>query len=163
MITYISDKDITTKNKFVNSISNAIYETTEDAEFNDAFVPVQARPPQNQTTNFSRFLLNGTKALWSIHTSSEKNEDDIIGFILIADLPHKNAIGFGLKKEFSNRGIMKKACKEVLASENVIFPINAYTAAINESSIKLLSHLDFEEIERKSFHSMEIIHFQLDK
>lgn len=154
MITeFISRQDRKNKINLIEQISNAIFENDNEAKFAETFIPAGGKVPKPKPNNFTNFLINVPKCLWAINY-----EGMIIGFVLICDMPHANSIGFSINSSYANKGIMKKAWKEICNHADIRYPLNAYTSMNNEPAINLLKSIGFEvnqEIDylgEKSFH-----------
>ena len=126
-------------------IALAVFGTPEAAAFSEAFVPLRARAPHPKARHFAQFLSRHARLLWCVY--SDEQHSEVAGFILIGDLPHPNAIGFGLAPQFAGRGLMTRAWTEILASDSsslIRYPLNAYTSARNAAALGLLERLGFE-------------------
>lgn len=131
-----------------NRIGNAVFTTADDFAFIHEYVPMGARVPSAMA--FANFAATNTRSLAGVI-----DDDQMVGFILISDTPHRNAIGFGIKRDFANQGIMTEALRLFFDSngnENneIIFPLNAYTSVRNTASQRLLERSGFERSEGDS-------------
>jgi ribosomal protein S18 acetylase RimI-like enzyme len=137
--------------ELVQKIADAIFGTPESAEFAERFVPAGGKVPYPKERYFSDFLLNYPKCLWAVF-DSEKQEN-VVGFILISDRPHDNSMGVGINPAYNRRGLMTKACNEIISGNNqcIIFPLNAYTSENNKAAIGLLEKTGFTLAGKISF------------
>lgn len=125
----------------INAIAQAVYGTAEDASFLEEFVPLGGRVPSNKVTNFANFLSRTPTCLWALF--EDDTQQKVIGFILIANVPHTNSIGFGLNKSYARNGLMKKAWEEIKNDQCITLPLNGYTSIRNTSAIAFLEACGF--------------------
>ena len=95
----------------INAMAQAVYGTAEDAAFTEEFVPPAGRVPAPKVASFAGFMQRAPQCLWAVY--SDDSQSEVVGFILIGNQPHPNAIGFGIKKSFAGKGIMRKAWEEI--------------------------------------------------
>jgi len=110
-IKYIGRHERVQNRELLNQISTAIFGAPEDINFAEEFVPHAGKIPSPKVANFAGFLVNGPKHLWAIF--SDDNPKIPVGFILIADSPHRNSIGFCIKRNFARKGLMRQAWEEI--------------------------------------------------
>jgi RimJ/RimL family protein N-acetyltransferase len=123
-------------------IAEAVFGTQEDRDFLNHYVPHGARVPS--TDAFAQFAATGVKCLAGV-----KSDDQMVGFILVADVPQHHSIGFGIKRDFAGQGIMSEGLRLFFEeNQEIAFPLNAYTSCRNEPSFRLLENSRFERQER---------------
>jgi RimJ/RimL family protein N-acetyltransferase len=142
----IPREDRQQQNALIIEISQAVFGSTEDAEFIEEFVPFSGRVPEPKAQNYSRFLSSSPTYLWAIY--SDDIQEEIAGFILI--MPD-NEIGFGLKKSLSNQGVMSKAWEEIIKHPFLTLPIKARTSKRNHKAIGFLEKCGFKIIGETNF------------
>ena len=141
----------------INQIGNVVFGTIESAKFAEEFIPEGGRLPSPKSQNFSKFLINYPTCLWAVYTDMTKSA--LAGFILISNLPHDNAIGFGLNPEFKGKGLMSRAWEEIKTNECVKFPLNAYTSVRNKGAISFLEKNGFNFKENINFIGEDSVHY----
>jgi ribosomal protein S18 acetylase RimI-like enzyme len=130
-------------------IAEAVFGTTELAEFTEEFIPLRGRVPSPKVENFASYLNRVVKDLFAILNPNSGNNEEIIGFILLSDTPYKQALSIGLNKNFVGKGIAKTAllfALENLKKSGIELPIYAYTSKENISALGLLTSVDFRFI-----------------
>ena len=141
MTQFIPLEDRQQQRALINAIAEAVYGTAEDAAFSEEFVPPGGRVPSNKVTNFAIFLARTPTCLWALF--EDDTQQKVIGFILIANVPHSNSIGFGLNKSYARNGLMKKAWEEIKNDQCITLPLNGYTSIRNTSAIAFLEACGF--------------------
>lgn len=129
----------------IKQIAHAVFGSDEDIRFTEEFVPKAGRIPAPKRDNFSQFLTYGPKYLWAVFPDDSTIKP--VGFILIADRPHFNSIGFGINKRFSKQGLMSKAWLEIKNSpewNQVTFPLFGNTSQRNIAANKFLQKIGFK-------------------
>jgi hypothetical protein len=124
----------------IKEVAEACFGNDVKANFMEEFVPKGGRVPGLKTQSFAGFLLNAPELLWAIQFDGQT-----VGFITVSDLPHLNAIGFGIDVEYSGKGIVAEAFEQVKCSEQIKYPLFGYTSENNEKAVKLLEKLGFEK------------------
>lgn len=127
----------------INQIATAVYGTPEDTAFMEEFIPPRGRVPELKIPNFSGFLTSYPTCLWAVF--SDDLQKEVVGFILIANKPHPNAIGFGIKKAFSRKGIMHKAWEEIKTQPCINYPLYGYTSKRNTAAIDFMESCGFDK------------------
>ena len=138
-VDFIPKNERRNKIDILQQISNAVFGDKQEIEFSEMYIPDGGRVPNPKSENFTNFLIHGPKLLWAV-----KEGDIVIGFVLIADLPHVNSIGFSINSNYANKGIMRKAWKEICSSPDVRYPLYGSTSQNNVSANKLLLSCGFE-------------------
>jgi RimJ/RimL family protein N-acetyltransferase len=130
----------------LREVAHAVFGTPEKSAFMEQFVPRFGQVPEPKVDNFTNFLVHGPNCLWVVYYSNEQKEKQVVGFILIADMPFRNSIGFGIDLDFANMGIMTRAWHIIEKGNNpcIVYPLYGYTSTRNESAIALLTKLGFE-------------------
>jgi RimJ/RimL family protein N-acetyltransferase len=141
MINYINRPNLDSCKR----IAQSLYGSIQKIEFTEKYVPEIERFEEPKVEVVSNYLNQdpSIKHLWAILDDNSKLE---IGYILIADLPHENSIGYSIDVNYSNKGIMAKSLKLVLQEINLLnlpHPINVHTLIENEPSNRLLIRLGF--------------------
>jgi RimJ/RimL family protein N-acetyltransferase len=126
-------------------IAQSLYGDKSRIEFTERYVPEIERFEEPKIEVVTNYLNKDAsiKHLWAIQDDTSSNE---IGYILIADLPHENSIGYSIDVNYSNHGIMSKSLKQVLDSisnSDFVRPIHVHTLIENEPSNRLLRSLGF--------------------
>lgn len=127
-------------------IAEAVFGRTELAAFTEEFVPLRGRVPSPKVENFANYLNRVVKDLFAILNPNSGNNDEIIGFILLSDTPHKHSLGIGINKNFAGKGIGKTAlifALENLKNSGIELPIYAHASKENTATIELLTSVDF--------------------
>ena len=127
-------------------IANALYGDQQRLEFSEKYLPFSERFVDPKVEDLASYLFNddSIKHFWAV-LDYESNVE--IGYILITNLPHYNAIGYSIDVNYSNKGVMKKALRLVLdeiLERQIQMPLNVYTDINNAASINLLDALHFE-------------------
>lgn len=138
-VDFIPKNERRNKIGILQQISNSVFGDKQEIEFSELYIPISGRVPNPKSENFTNFLIHGPNLLWAV-----KEGDIVIGFILIADLPHDNSIGFSINSNYANRGIMKRAWEEICNSPDVRYPLYGGTSQNNVSANKLLLSCGFE-------------------
>jgi RimJ/RimL family protein N-acetyltransferase len=128
-------------------ISQAVYGNDELTNFTEEFIPLVGQVPAPKAPNFAHFLNFGAKEVWSVIEAENNAKEVCVGFVLMADMPHSNSIGFGINKHFARRGIMKPALEEVLNAIETTGrnqPIFAHTSIDNLPAQRLLEGTGFQ-------------------
>jgi hypothetical protein len=123
----------------IKEVAGACFGIDVKANFMEEFVPEGGRVPGLKTQSFAEYLINFPKLLWVIQF-----EGKTVGFITVSDLPHSNAIGFGIDVEYSGKGIIADAFEQIKCSEQIKYPLFGYTSENNEKAVKLMEKLGFE-------------------
>ena len=162
IIQFIPLSERNNQKELINEIGNTIFGTDESTKFAEEFIPPRGRVPSPKNIKFANFLAKQTRCLWVVYTDEHKEQ--IAGFILVADLPHPNAIGFGLNPTYKRKGLMSRAWKEIMLSgECIRFPINAYTSEKNTGAINFLQKNKFQFIENLDFVEEPSVHYSFNK
>lgn len=151
-IKYIGRHERIQNRELLNQISTAIFGTPEDINFAEEFVPPAGKIPNPKVANFAGFLVNGPKHLWAVF--SDDNPKIPVGFILIADMPHTNSIGFCIKRNFAIKGLMRQAWEEIKNSSewgNITFPLYGSTSQRNAAANQFLTNIGLKFIEETNF------------
>lgn len=130
-----------------SQIAKAVYGSSELNEFTEKYVPKHGRVPEPKVQNFASFLNNGVKELWGIIDSENLDPVSYIGFIVLADNPHRNSIGFGINKHFSRKNKAKYALSFALfemQSKYIGQTIYAHTSKDNLPAQTLLASVGFK-------------------
>ena len=130
-----------------NQIAAAVYGSAELTEFTEKHVPQLGRVPEPKVQNFARFLNNGVKELWGIIDSENLDPVSYIGFIVLADNPHKNSIGFGINKHFSRKNMAQYALSCAIFEMQSKYKgqtIYAHTSKDNLPAQALLASVEFK-------------------
>lgn len=138
-VDFIPNNERRNKIDILQQISNSVFGDRQEIEFSELYIPIGGRVPNPKSENFTNFLIYGPNLLWAI-----KEDNDVIGFALIADSPHNNAIGFGINSNHANQGIMKKVWKEICNNPAVRYPLYGYTSKRNLPANRLLESCGFE-------------------
>jgi len=128
----------------IRGIATSCFGNDEQVQFIEEYIPARGRVPEPKVANFEGFLLRATKHLWAIYENDAQNS--VVGFVLIADIPHQNSIGFGIEVNYARQGIMRKAWEEIepqLVEIGVPFPLNGYTSARNEAANAFMTAIGF--------------------
>jgi RimJ/RimL family protein N-acetyltransferase len=123
----------------INEIADSVFGSSEQAAFSEEFVPEGCRVPNPKSQNFARFLLNVPKLLWAI-----RYENRTVGFILIQDMPHRNAMGIIINSVYSKKGIALEAFNQIKSHPEIIYPIFGYTSIRNINAQRFMERLGFE-------------------
>ena len=137
-IEFIPKEDRHSYSDVIESISEAVFGDEEKINFMEEFLPINGRIPNPKVLRFSNYLHSHIKLLWAI-----RYNDEIVGFISIDDLPHFNAIGFGINVHFAKKGIVSAAWQLAKSSEKINYPLNAYTSQRNISANKFIERNGF--------------------
>ena len=113
-IEFIPREDRHSYSDVIESISEAVFGDVEKINFMEEFLPINGRIPNPKVLRFSNYLHSHIKLLWAI-----RYNDEIVGFISIDDLPHFNAIGFGINVHFAKKGIVSAAWQLAKSSEKI--------------------------------------------
>ncbi len=127
----------------IHAMAQAVYGTAEDAAFTEEFVPPGGRVPENKVTNFARFMSSAPTCLWALF--EDDTQQNVVGFVLIANVPHNNSIGFGIKKAYARQGLMKKAWEEIKNHPCINYPLNGFTSKRNNGAIAFMEACGFEK------------------
>ena len=130
-------------------IAEAVFGTSELAAFTEEFVPLRGRVPSPKVGNFASYLNRAVKDLFAILNPHNGNNEEIIGFILLSDTPHKHALGIGINKKFVGKGIAKTALMfalEDIKNSGIELPIYAHTSKENIAALGLLASVDFRYV-----------------
>lgn len=151
MITKFISKEERTQNLvLINEIANAVYNIPEDIQFVEEYIPDGNKVPGNdKVSKFSNFLIHLPNNLWAVYEND--SQQNVVGFILISNKPHKNSTGFGIKKYFSQNGIMKRAWNEIKTHASIKFPLYAHTSKRNNAAISFLKSCGFIFIRDNNF------------
>jgi hypothetical protein len=122
----------------LSQISNAIFGNDTETAFSEYYIPNAGRLPKPKPQNFTQFLVNGPNYLWAI-----KVDNTAVGFVLIADMPHANSIGFSINSKYANKGIMTRAWAEISTHPDIIYPLYANTSQRNVAANQLLERCGF--------------------
>jgi hypothetical protein len=123
----------------IKEVAEACFGNDEKANFMEEFVPEGGRVPGLKTQSFAEYLINFPKLLWVIQFDGKT-----VGFITVSDLPHPNAVGFGIDVEYSGKGIVAEAFEQVKCSEQIKYPLFGYTSENNEKAVKLMEKLEID-------------------
>ena len=151
-IKYIGRHERVQNRELLNQISTAIFGTPEDVLFAEEFVPPDGKIPNPKVATFVNFLTNYTNHLWGIF--ADDNLKIPVGFILIADNPHPNSIGFCIKRKFARKGLMRQAWEEIRKSpqwQSIDFPLFGQTSQRNTAANQFLTNIGFKFIEETNF------------
>ena len=151
-IKYIGRHERIQNRELLNQISTAIFGAPEDINFAEEFVPPKAKISSPKVVTFVEFLTNYTNHLWAIF--SDDNPKIPVGFILIADIPHPNSIGFCIKRNFARKGLMRQAWEEIRQSsqwQEIDFPLFGQTSQRNAAANQFLLNIGFEFMEETTF------------
>ncbi len=140
-------KHIDKSNRFeCTKIAEAVFGSTELAEFSEKFVPDRGKVPTPKTGNFTNYLQGAVKHLFAILNPTGNDNGEYIGFILLSDIPYKQSLGIGLNKSFVGRGIGKTSlvfALEALMKLGIENPIFAHTSKDNIAANELLKSVGF--------------------
>ena len=151
-IKYIGQTERVQNRELLNKIAEAIFGTPEDINFAEEFVPPDGKTQNPKVATFVEFLTNYTNHLWGIF--SDDNPKIPLGFILIADMPHPNSIGFCIKRNFARKGLMRQAWEEIRQSsqwQEIDFPLFGQTSQRNTAANQFLTNIGFKFIEETNF------------
>lgn len=151
-IKYVGRPERVQNRELLNKIAEAIFGAPEDVLFAEEFVPPAGKIPSPKVANFAGFLFNSPKHLWAIF--SDDNPKIPVGFILIADMPDTNSIGFCIKRNFARKGLMRQAWEEIKNSHewgNITFPLYGSTSQRNAAANQFLTNIGFKFIEETNF------------
>lgn len=137
---YIPNNERTAQKQLIYEIADAVYGSAEKISFMEEFVPPGGRVPHPQAEWFAQYLSLHPKLLWAVGYKKQ-----IVGFILIADVPHHNAIGFGIDCRYANCGIMSHAFTMIKSSPEIRFPLYGYTSQRNIAVHRLLKKSGFRQ------------------
>ncbi len=131
------------------AIANALYGDQQRIDFSERYLPENQKFENPKVLDAAKYLFEDDSIIhfWSVMDDSSAKE---IGYILITNLPHHNAIGYSIDVNYANQGIMKKALKSMLnqiVELNIKLPLHVYTNKNNLPSIKLLKSLKFNFVE----------------
>ena len=126
------------KRNLIEEISEVVFGNEEQANFAEEFVPVRCRVPNPKTTFFTNFLIKGPRLLWAIQYNGKT-----VGFILIGDSPHNNAIGFSINSEYSNKKITSDAFEMIRHHGEIAYPLYGYTSTRNVSAQRFMEKVGF--------------------
>lgn len=124
----------------IKEVAEACFGNDVKANFMEEFVPDGGKVPGLKTQSFAEYLIKFPKLLWVIQFDGKT-----VGFITVSDLPHPNAVGFGIDKEYAGKGIVSEAFEQVKCSEQIKYPLFGYTSENNEKAVNLLEKLGFEK------------------
>lgn len=125
-IEFLPKEDRQSYTNVIESISQAVFGDAEKINFMEEFIPINGKVPNPKVLRFSNYLLNHIKLLWAI-----RYDNEIVGFISIDDLPHFNAIGFGINIHFAKKRIITTAWELAKSSDKINYPLYAYTSQRN--------------------------------
>ena len=123
----------------INEIANSVFGSVEQSAFSEEFIPVRCRVPNPKSEHFANFLLNSPRLLWAIQYNSTT-----VGFILIGDIPHRNAIGISINSEYSSKGIALEAFNQIKSHPEICFPLFGYTSIRNINAQKFMERIGFK-------------------
>lgn len=128
----------------VAEIAIACFGTNEQACFMEKFIPEGAKIPVPKAANFEKFLSNEVKHLWAVYDGAINNK--IVGFILISDIFHPNALGVGMNVDHAKKGLMRQAWEEIephFSEVSVTLPLNGYTSCRNRAANAFMLGIGF--------------------
>jgi len=120
-------------------IANAVFGDAQKIGFMEEFVPPGGRAPSPKVQNFADFLINYPKCLWAVRFNNI-----VVGFILIADMPHRNSIGFGIDFNYKEKVIMKAAWALISLDKCIQYPLYGSTSTRNIGAQKFLTSIGFK-------------------
>lgn len=135
---YIPREERLAQKDLLRRIAEAVYDSGEKISFIEEFVPPGGRVPTPQAERFAQNLAIFPRQLWAVSYKKQ-----VVGFILIADIPHRNAVGFGIDCCYARRGIMSHAFNLIKNSPEIRFPLYGYTSQRNIAVHRLLKKLGF--------------------
>ncbi|GMU87260.1 MAG: hypothetical protein AMXMBFR48_25010 [Ignavibacteriales bacterium] len=135
---YIPREERLAQKDLIRRIAEAVYDSEEKISFMEEFVPPGGRVPHPQAELFAQYLSMDPRQLWAVSYKKQ-----VVGFILIADIPHRNAVGFGIDCRYANCGIMSHAFTLIKSSPEIRFPLYGYTSQRNIAVHRLLKKLGF--------------------
>lgn len=139
---FIPKEERQQQSALIHAMAQAVYGTAEDAAFTEEFVPVGAQPKNNKALAFGNFITNMPTCLWALF--DDDTQQNVVGFILIADKPHTNSIGFGIKKAYARQGLMKKAWEEIKNHPCINYPLHGFTSKRNNGAIAFMERCGFK-------------------
>lgn len=125
-VIFIPRTDRNTNRVLINEIAEAVFGTSEQSDFSEAFVPIGGKVPSPKKENFARFLINTPELLWAVQYNEKT-----VGFILIFNIPDPSSIGFSINSKFAHKGIATAAFNLVRYSTLIKYPIFGSTSARN--------------------------------
>jgi len=137
-IIFIEKNQRNSKKIIINEIADAVFGSEEQIAFSDEFVPLGGRVPNPKSQNFARYLLNVPRLLWAV-----KYENITVGFILIHDQPHQNAMGISINSNYSRRGIATEAFNLIKNQLEMTYPVFGYTSIRNISAQRFMEKIGF--------------------
>lgn len=124
----------------ITEIADSVFGTVEQSTFSEEFVPLRCRVPSPKSQNFERFLFNVPKLLWAI-----QYENRTVGFILIQDMPHRNAMGISINSEYSGKGVATEAFNQIKSHLEISFPVFGYTSVRNKNAQRFMERIGFKK------------------
>jgi hypothetical protein len=142
----------------LHEIAVAIYGTPEKAGFAEEFIPPGGIVPHVKVDNFKNYLEYGPNLLWAV-----RHDEKVVGFILIGDMPHNNAIGFSIDMSYANQGISSAAFQLIINNPAIRYPLNAFTSCRNVSSRRFLEKNNFYLVSNNNdFNGENSCHYGFD-
>jgi RimJ/RimL family protein N-acetyltransferase len=123
----------------INEIANSVFGTDVQAAFSEEFVPMRCRVPNPKSVHFANFISNSPKLLWAIQYNKIT-----VGFIIIGDMPHSNAMGIIINSEYSGKGIASEAFNQIRTHPEICYPIFGYTSIRNINAQKFMERIGFK-------------------
>ena len=123
----------------INEIANSVFGSDEKAAFSEEFVPVRCRVPYPKSEQFANYLLNSPRLLWAI-----QYDNTTVGFILIGDIPHRNAMGISINHKYSRRGVASEAFSQIKSHPEISYPVFGYTSVRNINAQKFMESIGFK-------------------
>lgn len=142
-LTQFINKEHQQQISLIKAIALAVYGTSEDAAFMEDFVPPGARVPGNKVINFATFIARTPTCLWALF--EDETQQNVVGFVLIANVPHANSIGFGIKKAHARKGLMTKAWEEIKKHPCITYPLHGATSKRNRAAIAFMEVCGFKK------------------
>jgi RimJ/RimL family protein N-acetyltransferase len=122
----------------INEIADSVYGSIEQAAYSEEFIPERGRVQIPKNKIFANFLLSSPKLLWAI-----QYDNTTVGFILIGDMPHHNAMGISINSEYSRKGIATEAFNQIKTHPEISYPVFGYTSVRNVNAQGFLERIGF--------------------
>jgi RimJ/RimL family protein N-acetyltransferase len=123
----------------INEIANSVFGSEEKAAFSEEFVPVRCRVPKPKSEQFANYLLNSPRLLWAIQFNKTT-----VGFILIGDMPHRNAMGISINHEYYRKGVASEAFSQIKSHSEISYPVFGYTSVRNINAQRFMESIGFK-------------------
>jgi RimJ/RimL family protein N-acetyltransferase len=157
-ITYIDKKHRLSNSKLIEEITEAIFGNPTEIAFSEEHIPVNGRVPFPKKEKFKGYLLDFPELLWAIQFNGKT-----IGFLLVSDMPFKNAVGFSINSAYSKKGVATTAFELAKAEGRFTYSLYGYTSVNNIPAQRLLIRCGFEQVhDTVNFMGQDSFKFKLD-